>query len=341
MDLQQFRGLNTGKIEKIPSASHYVTETDVDWSLKHFAILLVLGAGFGVLSSYVLSLFNAAPSFETLVPVALSLCALLVVVVFQSLFLKSFQLFLWVTLAEIAGLLSFFYASLTSWLVFGAIALAGHCVSGFLRGRLDLTDHLTVHFGRFSRIILSSGISGLALLLALFYVGVYRTNGISFAAFQFVAAGSAPIIDNFVPGYDANFLADDFFEEFARQQLKSNPQFVLLSSADQERVIEETGYQLRSRVAEATRTTVQPQETFEHYLYRITLSYAKSFSNQRLHLIPVFIIILAIYSVIRGVMFLLKWPVILVSYLVYRILLGVRLVYITTEPRSKEIIMTR
>lgn len=341
MDLKQFRGLNTGKIEAIPSASSYVTDTDVDWSLKHFFVLLIVGAGVGVFSSYLLAQFNATPRFGTLLAAALGLCALLTVTVFQSLLLKSFQLFLWVTLAEIAGLLTFFYASLTPWLVFGAIAFAGYCISGFLRGRLDLTDHLTVHFGRFSKIIMSSGIAGLAVLLAFFYVGIYRTNGISFEAFQFIAAGSAPILDNFVPGYNNEVEAETFFREFARQQLKSNPQFVLLLAADQEQVIAETGYQLRSQVVTATKTTVQSGETFEHYLYRVLLHYSEAFDSQQLQILPIFIILLAIYSIIRGVMFLFKWPVIFVSYLVYRILLSIRLVYITTEPRSKEIIMTR
>lgn len=341
MDIRQFRGLNTTNKEQVPSASAYINNTDVDWSLRHFFVLLIVGAGFGVFSSFLLLQFNAAPSFSTLFAATLGLCALLTVTVFQSLLLKSFQLFFWVTLAEVGGLLAFFYTSLTPWLVFGAIALVGYCISGFLRGRLDLTDHLKVHFGRFSKIVMSAGISGLAIFLAFFYVGIYRANGISFEAFQFVAAGSRPALNNFVPGYNDEVEAETFFEEFARQQLKSNPQFVLLLKADQERVVEQTGYQLRSQVVSATQTTVQPEETFEHYLYRIVLHYSEIFDSQQLQVLPVLIILFAIYSVIRGVMFLFKWPVIFVSYLVYRILLSIRLVYIATEPRSKEIIMTK
>lgn len=341
MDLNQFRGLNTGKVEAMPSNSSYITQTDVDWSLKHFFILLFVGAGLGVLSSYFISAFNAAPSFGTLLTATIGLSALLTVTVFQSLLLKSFQLFLWVTLAEVTGLLAFFYTALTPWVVFGAIALVGYCISGFLRGRLDLTDHLTIHFGRFSKIIMGSQIAGLALFLAFFYVGIYRTNGISFPAFQFVTAGSAPILERFVPDYTSEVQVDRFFSEFARQQLKSNPQFVLLLAADQEQVVAQTGYQLRSQIVQATKTTVQPAETFEHYMYRVLLHYSEAFGSQQLQILPIFIILLLIYSVIRGVMFLFKWPIIFVSYLVYRLLLSTRFVYVTTEPRSKEIIMTK
>ncbi|MDO8601788.1 MAG: hypothetical protein Q7R62_01485 [bacterium] len=341
MDLNQFHGLNTGKREAVPTAASYVTATDVDWSLKHFFVLLFIGAGCGILSSYLIHLFNTSPSFSTLLSAVLGLCALLTVIVFQSLLLKSFQLILWVTLAEIGGLLSFFYATLTPWLVFGAIALAGYCISGFLRGRLDLTDHLTVHFGRFAKIILGSGIAGFALFLALFYVGIYRTNGISFGAFQFVTAGAAPILERFVPGYNADVQAETFFQEFARQQLKNNPQFVLLLTADQEEVVAQTGYQLRNQIAQATKTSVRSGETFESYMYRVLVHYSEAFNSQQLRIVPILIILLAIYSIIRGIMFLFKWPIIFVNYLIYRILLSVRLVYITTEPRSKEIIMTK
>lgn len=341
MDLNQYRGLNTGKIEAMPTASTYITETDVDWSLRHFFVLLVLGFGCGALSSWLISAFNAAPHLGTLMSAVIGLCALLVVFVFQSLLLKSFQLFLWVTLAEIIGLLVFFFGALTPWLVFGAIALAGYVISGFLRGRLDLTDHLTVHFGRFSKIIMTSAISGLALLLAFLYVGVYRQNGLSFDAFRFIAAGSEPVFRQFVPSYDGTIEADEFFREFARAQLASNPQFVLLLRADQETVVQQTGYQLRNQIVQVTKTPTQPGETFEKYLHRVAVHYLDLLSGEQLHLIPVFFILLSIYGVIRGVMFFFKWPVILVSYIVYRLLISVRLIYITTEPRSKEIIMMR
>lgn len=341
MDLNQYRGLNTGKIEAIPTASAYITETDVDWSLRHFFVLLALGLGMGVLSSWLLSAFNAAPHLGTLMSAVLGLSAMLVIFVFQSLLLKSFQLFLWVTLAEIIGLLSFFMSSLTPWLVFGAIALAGYAISGFLRGRLDLTDHLTVHFGRFSKIIMTSVISGLALLLAFFYVGIYRHNGVSFDAFRFIAAGSEPIFRQFVPVYRSEIEADEFFREFARSQLASNPQFVLLLTSDQEMVVAQTGQQLRNQIAQVTKTVTQAGETFEHYLYRVAVSYLNLLSGEPLHIIPTFFILLTIYGVIRGVMFFFKWPIIFVSYILYRILISARVIYITTEPRSKEIIMMR
>ncbi len=341
MDLNQFRGLNTGKLEAIPTAATYVTETDVDWSLRHFFVLLGLGAAAGALCSYLLAGFNALPSFGTMVAALLGFCALLVVIVFQSLLLKSFQLFLWVTLAEVGGLLSFFFSSITPWLVFGAIAFAGYCISGFLRGRLDLTDHLTVHFGRFSKIIMGSAIAGIALLISLLYVGMYRVSGLSFEAFQFIAGTGTPVFERFVPEYNSDIEVGTFFREFARQQLKSNPQFVLLLTADQEQVVAQTGYQLSSQLATATMTSPQQGESFEHYLYRISNHYLDAFRTQQLQLIPIFFIILIIYFVVRGLMFILKWPAILLSYIVYRILISVRVIYITTEPRSKEIIMTK
>lgn len=341
MDLNQFRGLNTGKMERMPAASSYVTETDVDWSLRHFFVLLILGGVVSILSSYWMSLFNALPTLGTLILAALGLSALLVMLVFQSLLLKSFQLFLWVTLAEVAGLFSFFYSILSPWLVFGGIALIGYFISGFLRGRLDLTDHLKIHFGRFSRIIMTSGIGGLALFFAFFYVGIYRQNGVSFEAFQFVSAGSAPVLERFVPGYDPDIQANLFFEEFARAQLQSNPQFVLLLRSDQEEVIAQTGFQLRNQIVQATKTPIESGESFEHYLYRVSVSYLVAMEERQLGILPVLLMILIIYFAIRGVMFFFKWPVIMFSYVIYRLLLSIRLVYITTEPRSKEIIMTR
>lgn len=341
MDLNQFRGLNTGKLEAMPTSSTYVTETDVDWSLRHFFVLLGLGAAAGALCSYLMSGFNALPGFGLMVAALLGFCALLVVVVFQSLLLKSFQLFLWVTLAEVGGLLSFFLTSITPWLVFGVIAFAGYCIAGFLRGRLDLTDHLTVHFGRFSKIIMGSAIAGIALMVSLMYIGIYRVNGLSFDAFRFVAGAGTPAFKSFVPSYSSEIETETFFKEFSRQQLKNNPQFVLLLTSDQEQVVAQTGYQLRSQIATATMTSSQPGEAFEHYLYRIANHYLDAFRTKQLQLIPIFLILLVIYSVVRGLMFFLKWPAILVSYIVYRMLISFRLVYITTEPRSKEIIMTK
>jgi hypothetical protein len=341
MDLNQLRGLNTDRREALPSASTYVTETDVDWSLKHFFVLLILGAGTAIFSSYLLAGFNAAPALGTLVAAAVGLCTLLIIFVFQSLLLKSFQLFLWVTLAESAGLLVFLYHAFTPWAIFGILMFAGYVITGFMRGRLDLTDHLRVHFGRFSRLIMQGAIGGLAIFFAFFYVGVYRNSGVSFETFHFVTAGSAPVLSRFVPEYKPDMSVNLFFEEFARAQLINNPQFVLLTRADQEAVVAQTGFTLRNQIAQATKTPVAPQETFEQYFYRVSTSYLDTMNAQGLSLLPIMLMLLIIYFVIRGVMFFLKWPVILVSYLIYRLLFAIKVVYITTEPRSKEIIMTR
>ncbi len=326
--------------EKAPN-SGYVTETDVDWSLKHFFVLLFVGAAAAIISSYFLSRFNADPAFSSMVAAAIAFFALLIVMVFQSMLLKSFQLFLWVTLAEAAGLLAYFYSQLSPLIVFGIILFVLYAIFGFMRGRLDLTDHLRVHFGRFSKLVIGSGVAGLALLLAFFYAGLYRANGLSPEGFRFISKGSVPIIVRFVPNFDTTMSANQFFREFARAQLEKNPQFVVLSRQQQEEVIAATGFELRNQIAVATKTPVAADETFFDYFYRVTVRYLSVAAESGLALVPIVIIILAVYTIIRGVMFFLKWAIIAVSYALYRLLLAVKVMYIATEPRSKEIIMTK
>lgn len=319
-----------------------VLTTDVDWSLKGFFVFFILGALSAFLVGLTIKGFNSAPSFAGVSAAALAALFFFLVLIFQTFLIKSIQLNLYLALVEALTILVLFLPSLTKLVVIGAALFVISLVAGHFKARQDLTDRLKLRFGRFSRIVIASAVTGFALFAAFFYAGVYQqSDGVSFEAFQFLTKGSAPIVRSFVPGYRPDMTVDDFLFNLAKEQFGDSKELAKLSESQRQEVFRGLANEFKTRVALATKTAVEAREGVLSYFYRVSNRYLKEWASGRAVYLPVIIIIFLIYWLIKGVMFFLKWIVVGLGFLIYRALISLGLIYLTVESRNKEIIMLK
>ena len=341
MDLLNKHELNSRSSELRPATNAIISTTDVDWSLKHFFILLVLGISAAVWFGTALKNFNALPVSGALITVSISAIALFLVAVFQIFLIKSFSLNLVVAAAEAVAIGLMIPGGFSRLGATGLLLFVGSLLLAYHRGRQELTDHLKINFHRFGAIVIRTVASGLAIFLALLYAGLYQTTkGISYDAFRFITSGTMPVVRSFVPGFSPEMAATGFFKTFAASQVNKMPQVAKLSEAEKQEVFEEFGSQLKTRFEELTKTMVASGESALSYFYRVANQYLGNFADG-LAFVPMVVIGLIIFFIIRGVMFFVKWPVAWISYLVYRLLLVIGVIYLGVEPRNKEIIMVK
>lgn len=321
-----------------------IRTTEVDWSLKHFFALLVSGGVFSLLTSFCLARFNALPSSIWLLYTALSIAGLFSVIVFQALLVKSSFLGSIVALTEGLCLFVFLLSDISSWSVFGLALFIVSILIGVKEGKIHLSERMRIQFGRFSRIVLAWASTGFVLFISFFYASLYQqTNSISFDAFRFLTANGAPgVVRTFVPGFTPEMSTDEFFKTFAGFQFRSNPQLAQLSEADKQRVYAELGSQLQIKVSEVTQTPVDQNETILQYFYRIANRYISRFSADGAGVIPMLGVALFIYFTLKLLFFFYRYPIAWFCQLViYNLLLATKVVYISTEPRNKEIILVK
>lgn len=321
-------------------ADGYVTTTDVDWSLKHFFLFVILGAFSSALLSFIISRFNASPQFSEIGFALIASALLMVVVVFQTLLVKSKQLNAYLAIIEAVGLTSFLLPSLSSYLIAGAVCFAISVMIGHAHARNDLTNRLKVQFHRFTRLVTVSVVTGVAIFSSLLYAGMYRNaNGVSFEAFQFLTAGSVPIVRGFIPSFLPEMSVDEFFLGLVQQQFAASPQLAPLSVSERTEVFRRLAIEFENRLAVSTKVAAEVRESVLSYFYRVTNAYLERFSGESIPYLPLFVIIVSVYWILKGVMFFVQWAVVGISLGVYQLLQSTGLVYVAFEPRKKEIIM--
>lgn len=302
-------------------------------------IFVVLGLGFAGLASYFLSRFNSAPGTSTGLVAGVFLMLFLVAASFQALAIKEPKWSIPLAFFETIVFLAPLFSQLKGWAYFGALIFFIALTFSFARAWADADDHLKFNFRRFSKVSVTFAATGLAIFLAFFYAGVYQTEGVSFMAFKFITAGTTPIIGRFVPGFTENMSADEFFKVFVKSQAGSRPGLAMVPASVKEQAISQLAVGLKNQTVAVTKTAPTADESFIHYLYRVVNHYLSELNKGYLKIFAIFGIALIIFFILQTILFLLKWPVLFLAYLIYRLLLGLGVIYLTREPCERETIV--
>ncbi len=331
----------TSLSERAPEAA--VTSSGAQSSLKYFLIFVALGVGMAIFLSHSLFTFSATPTLASLLLVVIVAAGLLVVVVFHSLLIQSWRYSIVLGLAEAAALLTFFYGSLHSWFVAAAGAFFVFWLIGYGRGRKDISERLTFNVKRYGLIILSSAAIGLALFLALLYGGMYeRSRTISYPAYEVVVKATvAPAVLPFVPGFTLSMSVDETLQAFVRNQLGNEPDFGLLTPAQKEEAIKQVAFELRNKIVQFTGTPVTAKESIGSYSHRLSTAWLASSEQRNLGAIILLAIVSTIFFTVRLALFIVKWPILLVSMLLYYMLRSLKVVSIESDTRQKEVLIIK
>lgn len=309
--------------------------------LKYFFLFLVLGVGFALLTSFFIYEFNGNPSASSLIAILAIISLFSFFLIFQALFVKNFQFYLWVSLLEACALFWFFYQNLSPILVFAGIVFVWSLLNVFYYARRFLKQRIDFSFFRFAQVVSTQVLRAFVLFLAIFYFGLYANFGLSKAGFSFALDLSTPFIDPFVPGFSSEMNANDFYVVFAKEQIEKKfsdtHQFQSLTVAQKEEAIIVSAREMRNKVGELTSTTVEPSDRVSDYFYKIALNYMPKVEASPIGAFSSMIFVLAIYSVLAMIALVMRVVLIVpISWVVYQALYGLGIVKIKKEMVEKD-----
>lgn len=326
------------KGETVIASTPEIARAHVDSTLKYFLIFLVLGFGSSIGFSYLLALFSVEPSGIALLKAAGAGCGFLIVALFQSFFIRSFYFNLILAVIDTAGLFGFFFRPFSMWFIIAGLAFIFFWAIGFNQAKTQLNSAMKVSFWRYSSTLLTSSITGLALLVALLYAGLYQRSGqISYQSFRFVVGSTG--LEYAVPNFSPDTSIDAFFRSYAQQALLNDPRFSSLSQAEKDRMAQTIGNSLADQAGEATTVSVNKGESIGEYGYRLIQAGLKSMQDRGLGALAIGAILAIIFFAIKGVMFFIKWPLLLIAMFIYFMLLAIGAISIESEQRQKEVVV--
>jgi hypothetical protein len=324
----------------------FVTEKpvhiDLDHSPKYFFIFLILGAASALLLSNALVAFHGAPAANMLFSVAGYSSIFLLVLIFQTLMIRSTQFNVILVALEAALLPAFFYTPFTPWIVIGTSLFFAGWFLHFQHARAVLNDAMRVHFWQYSTVMITGAVTALALFLSCIYVGFYQQRGgITFNAYKFVVSGAAPGVQYVAPNFTPETKVDAFLDEAIAGYFSSQKEFTQLSSGARQQALRETTTGIRDKLTELTKVDVAPSETVASYTFRWmseTLQGLQQKGYGGLVLVSLFFIV---YFGLKGVLFFMKWPVLFVAFLLYLLLQAVGIISVASEMRQKEVLVLK
>jgi hypothetical protein len=324
------------------TSQHQVVSSELDHSLRYFCIFLILGGGAAVWISYVLSKFNALPAPATMLNVGLVSVVLLIIMVFQAMMIRSAQFNFLLVVFEGALLPVFFYSTFSAWVAIGSGLFIIAWLFGYSRARMMVSNVMRVSFWHYSTLMITTTITALALFLSSLYVGLYyQQGGITFNAYKFVVGGATPGLQYVTPNFNPETKVDSFLNSTIKDYFVKQSDFNKLPATNQQMVVQEASTGVIQQLSSFTKVILKPGESIVSYTFRwvtglISAAQANGFGS--LVVVGMFMLM---YFALKGVMFFVKWPVLVVCFALYLLLQAVGVISIGAEMRQKEVIIVK
>jgi hypothetical protein len=197
----------------------------------------------------------------------------------------------------------------------------------YFRTRRYLENAIEIKFIHIGSRIIPSVMTGLALFLALYLVGVLLATDLSMPkeTFSFFLKGAEPVVQRFIP----EFAIDQSVDEAIRSVLKKQAPDASIS------VINKAVEDVKGDIADATGITLTGAENVLDALHLGIVQ--KLLSLQKVsQLITLIFIAFIIFSVVKGVAFILNQIVIFTAFALYRLLLALKVVTFDYSTREKQ-----
>jgi hypothetical protein len=320
-----------------------VVRADLDSSLKYFIVFFVLGVTSAIAFSYSIFLFASAPGLGTLLQAAGAGGVLFLLVVFQTLLIKSWQYNTVIAIAESLALVSFLSGGFIAWYGVAAAAFFVSWLIGFRRSRKDIAERLRFDIRHYSLHVISHLTLGFALFIAIAYSGLYlHTQTISQNAYGFVFdTAVVPTLRVIGAPISKEVSVDTALGSYIRNQLERQSDFGLLNQTQKDQVVKQVAFELRNKIIQVTGTPVISQETVFDYTYRLLATWIAGQSGTSMEGVIAVLLFAAVFFIVKALLFALKWLVLFLCTLLYYLLVSFKVVSVQTESRPKEVIIVK
>ena len=206
-------------------------------------------------------------------------------------------------------------------------------VSGFIVGRRELMNSVKIHFWQHGSRVIQACVTGMSLFLALYLVAQFSISDNLFSErnIRFLVGGVEPILRRTLPGFSLDAPVEDALNAFVRKQLPAGTPSALVAEATNDLLAD-----LRRR----TGTNIRADKTVIAGLVEMGNDRFSGLSRSARYGV-LGAVALLIFVTLKGLAFVINWPILVVSFSIYELLLAFKFMHLEYETQQKEIIVVK
>lgn len=336
------------------------TEAEVDRSILKIVLIALAGAGLSLLSVklFLNFAFNIRPEFLFLW--LASAIAFLVVILLETLFVKSSAKLFGIMFVQAIIPLGLFwesvYPSVSIPLLIGFILFLFFLAFGSHKGWRFLSESTAIRFSFMSKIVLPKAILGMMIfLMSVLYVQYFEkgkfTDELGESVVSEILIASEPIVNVWFPGTSFNQNAKSFFEAVAESQLKNAKvettradgarvlvDFSILTDDMKREVVEGAGNTIRGVFEEKMNFSFSPSDPISKSIFLSVKNFFRM-NYEKLGNAFAVLVLAVIFFAIKGIFSLIHWFISFLAFVVYKFLIAIGFAYVNIETKSREFVL--
>ncbi|MFH1694142.1 MAG: hypothetical protein ABH880_00010 [Patescibacteria group bacterium] len=268
------------------------------------------------------------------------LLAFITIFIVQSLLIKGTRHIVIASLLNALGLSVFLYQTSLSFVVGIFTILAILFVAGHLSSQREVDNMIRLRFFR----VVRPGIGLLLIALTIFSSAVIFINGDMFLEEKnidrIVGLIGKPIFGDTVEDFSGETKLGDAIKGYATSQTsKKVDGFDTLSSYQKELAIRSFTNEFIASIESTTKYELQPEKSITQNIQNFITIKTEVFS-QKTQLVRLVLLMLVLLFTVKSIEFLIHFPLALLGFIVYELLIAFGFIVIQFESRSKETLNT-
>ncbi len=209
------------------------------------------------------------------------------------------------------------------------------------RGFREMKGGLSIRFARVGKVVMISFMTAIAIFISFSYIGTASTGSVSFVSKNLLSnilLSSSSLMEKVYPGFSLEKTFSDNLEALAFNQEKMNPQLALLSPEQKTIMHREIVSAYENQIIGFFGKPINFRDKTVDTLYFIVstkMSEAASQFGAAFYLIS----LIFIFILVKGVAPIVYWPVIIIGFFIYQLLLAFGFATVLLEMRSKEVVV--
>lgn len=305
-------------------------------------IKIIFLAVFGIISIYFfghyLSLtFDSTIGSRMMLFSFIAAAFYLIFFFFQSIFIKSFWQGNLIILLEIVTFAFSFRSHFSMPIFFGFILFFLVLTIGRFSVKKEIENNLQISFIKVNRLAFGYAITAISIFLAIL-VGVLFMN--SSVSLKKILNPITSLTAKILPGSNSSStLSSNLMTSMIRQQLNQDPKFKDLSESQKNLVISQALGEFEKRIGltASTNDTSTNETSPVEGLFKGLNDLFANMNGQTKMIVAIIIAVLVLWA-IKSTLILLSWPITLIAFLLYELLLATNFAKISVEQREKEIL---
>ncbi len=241
-----------------------------------------------------------------------------------------------VILIETLLLVGFFFTYAWQVLIVTGFVIVCCLAWGYFSARRELRDSIQIRFFTASSGVIGKVITAALILLVAMYASISMASGSFFipqSGFDAFFSRASIVAGVFFPGVPINGSFNDFAQTFAQNQLKTEPAYEKLSSAEQQQALTDATAQVTASFTPTPTPNESTSDVFYSYFAGLSSRLQDQFGD-------IFVLVwgLILFLILRSIGIIVVWIAQFFTLIFYEFFLAIGFMKITEATETKETI---